>query len=252
MESAKFSLKWSEFQTNNASSFQELRESKDFTDVTLVCEDNHRFEAHRVVLSSASNFFKSVLTGNKHSYPLIYMRRMKTEHVESILNFIYNGETELHQEDINEFLLLAEELEMKGLTNEPDGTENNDIKPYKPKKAKNRKHKIIPSNSFIAEPHEVKEEILTTSEHEMKDILDGSIVTKATFASVSKQNDTELIEAINSMLENVDGIWTCKKCGKTDKINHLGKVKRHIETHIEGMAHPCDFCGKTFRYIKCL
>ena len=250
MESEKFCLKWNEFQANNAASFQELRESNEFTDVTLVCEDNQRFEAHRVILSSASNFFKSVLTENKHSHPLIYMRRMKTKYFEPILDFIYNGETEVSQKDINDFLLLAEELEMKGLTSDPNETENNDTKIDKYDKAKNKRKKIMTTNDLVPEPDVIKEEISPTSEYDMKDIVNGSLVTDAKVSGSVQDDNTELIEIINSMLENVEGIWTCKKCGKTDKLNHSGKVKRHIETHIEGMAHPCDFCGKTFRYIK--
>ena len=102
---------------------------------------------------------------------------------------------------------------------------------------------IITRNDLIPQPEGVKEELVTT--HEMEEMLDGSLVPEAK-VSVS-DNNTELIDIINSMLEKVEGVWTCKKCGKTDKLNNLCKVKRHIETHIEGMAHPCDFCGKTFR-----
>ena len=37
--------------------FGELREGKDFTDVTLACEDGQQVEAHKVVLTSSSPFF---------------------------------------------------------------------------------------------------------------------------------------------------------------------------------------------------
>ena len=35
----------------------ELREGKDFTDVTLACEDGQQVETHKVVLTSSSPFF---------------------------------------------------------------------------------------------------------------------------------------------------------------------------------------------------
>ena len=37
--------------------FGKLREGKDFTDVTLACEDGQQVEAHKVVLTSSSPFF---------------------------------------------------------------------------------------------------------------------------------------------------------------------------------------------------
>ena len=37
--------------------FGELREGKDFSDVTLACEDGQQVEAHKVVLTSSSPFF---------------------------------------------------------------------------------------------------------------------------------------------------------------------------------------------------
>ena len=40
-----------------------------------------------------------------------------------MVNFIYLGEVKIHQEDLDGFLLLAQELELKGLTEEDSGTE---------------------------------------------------------------------------------------------------------------------------------
>ena len=38
--------------------FGELREGKDFSDVTLACEDVQQVEAHKEVLTSSSPFFR--------------------------------------------------------------------------------------------------------------------------------------------------------------------------------------------------
>ena len=45
--SDKFSLRWNDFENKYSSAFQELRENKDFFDVTLACDD-HQIEAHKV------------------------------------------------------------------------------------------------------------------------------------------------------------------------------------------------------------
>ena len=72
--SERLCLQWNDFKQNISSSFGELREDKDLTDVTLACEDGKQVEAHKVVLAASSPFFKDILKRNKHPHPLIYMR----------------------------------------------------------------------------------------------------------------------------------------------------------------------------------
>ena len=52
-------LEWGSFQANTAEQFCHLRNSEDFVDVTLVCEDQTSFEAHMVVLAAGAGFFAS-------------------------------------------------------------------------------------------------------------------------------------------------------------------------------------------------
>ena len=113
--SEKLCLKWNDYQENIATSYRELRESQEFGDVTLVCEDNQKIEAHRLVLASASKFFRNILVGNKHSHPLIYMRGIKAKDLVCLIEFIYHGEANVYEEDLNDFLVIAEELDLKGL-----------------------------------------------------------------------------------------------------------------------------------------
>ena len=109
----KLCLKWNDFQSNINSSFQDLRNDQDFTDVTLVCGDNQRIEAHKVILASASEVFKNIFLGNKHQHPLIYMKGTHFKLLSSIVDFIYHGEANIFQNNLEEFLAFAEELELK-------------------------------------------------------------------------------------------------------------------------------------------
>jgi len=45
----KLCLQWNEFNENTSSAFRDLRDDKEFTDVTLACEDGQQVEAHKVV-----------------------------------------------------------------------------------------------------------------------------------------------------------------------------------------------------------
>ena len=71
--SEKLCLQWNDFKQNISASLGDLRSDKDFTDVTLVCEDGQQVEAHKVILVASSPFFKELLRKNKHSHPLVYM-----------------------------------------------------------------------------------------------------------------------------------------------------------------------------------
>ena len=74
----KFCLKWNDFQENIKTSFGDLREDKDFADVTLACEDGE-VDGHKVILSSCSPFFKRMLKKiRKHQHPLLYMRGLRS------------------------------------------------------------------------------------------------------------------------------------------------------------------------------
>jgi hypothetical protein len=113
--SEKFCLKWNNFQENISTAFGSLREDNDFSDVTLACEDGHQVEAHRVILAASSPFFQDLLRRNKHPHPLIYMRGMKADALVAVVDFLYYGEANIYQENLDVFLAIAEELKLKGL-----------------------------------------------------------------------------------------------------------------------------------------
>jgi len=111
----KFCLKWNDYQSNIGHAFNDLREEKDFFDVTLACEDN-QIEAHKVVLSACSPFFKTILKRNPHQHPLLYLKGVNSRDLGSLLNFMYQGQVNVAQENLNTFLTVAEEFKVKGLT----------------------------------------------------------------------------------------------------------------------------------------
>ena len=88
------------------------------TDVTLVCEDGKQVEAHKVVLVASSPFFLNILSKNKHTHPLIYMRGLKHEDLVSIMDFLYKGEANIFQGRINQFMIIAKESELKEVSKE--------------------------------------------------------------------------------------------------------------------------------------
>jgi len=115
MGSEKFCLRWNDFEKNISSAFKELRDDKDFFDVTLACEDE-QIKGHKVILAACSPFFRNILRRNQHEHPLLYMKGVKYTDLQAVLNFMYHGEVNVAQEELNSFLSVAEDLRVKGLT----------------------------------------------------------------------------------------------------------------------------------------
>jgi len=137
-----FCLRWNDFAENVSGAFKDLRAESDFFDVTLACSDSgaQTIQAHKVILSACSNFFKATfrqqMSANKHPNPYIYLRGVGYSDLSAILDFIYSGEVNVAQEDLNSFLAVAEELQIKGLTNRDSASNAGDQ--AAPKKAKVR------------------------------------------------------------------------------------------------------------------
>nr|ACO10995.1 Broad-complex core protein isoform 6 [Caligus rogercresseyi] len=110
-------LRWNDFEPNIKLGFSELRQDEDFYDVTLACESK-QVKAHKVILSACSPFFRSLIKSVSHAHPLLYLRGIKFSHLEALLSFMYNGEVSVTQEELTEFLSIAKELKIRGLTQE--------------------------------------------------------------------------------------------------------------------------------------
>jgi len=177
MGTEKFCLRWNDFESNISSAFRELRDDKDFFDITLACEDE-QIQAHKIILSACSPFFRNILRRNIHQHPLLYLKGVKYTDLQSVLNFMYHGEVNVAQEELNSFLAVAEDLRVKGLTQSNSQTENpvkesfQTVKKSLPAKPAIRPperdiiptHKRPPPSSQIIDNDEIQEIIPVKSE----------------------------------------------------------------------------------------
>ena len=228
----KICLQWNDFKDNVSSAFGQLRGDWELSDVTLACEDGQQIEAHKVILASSSPFFMQLLGKNKHGHPLIYMRGVKFEDLASIVDFLYLGEADVNQERLDDFLALAEEWELKGLTGRNEADDENHVKP-----SSNQKPKMEEKRSFHLP------EASTNTDIRTKEIV------SVTNVNVDLE---ELDEKINTMMNSTGKIdqkshriFSYNICGHEGPRAHL---KTHVEAnHITGVNHSCEICGKTAR-----
>ena len=110
-----YNLTWDSFPEHSESIFKELCKSKRFCDITLVCDDQKLYKAHKLVLSASSDVFKTILSEETHSVPMIYLRGVSHKDLELILSFVYTGQVTFEQEKLDEFLKVANDLKIYGI-----------------------------------------------------------------------------------------------------------------------------------------
>uniref|UniRef100_A0A0K2UCI3 Putative LOC100117648 [Nasonia vitripennis] n=2 Tax=Lepeophtheirus salmonis TaxID=72036 RepID=A0A0K2UCI3_LEPSM len=113
-EGGKLRLKWDQYPQSLVNSFRDLKEEEDFVDVTLAC-NSQQFNAHKVVLSACSPYFRKLLKSNPCHHPIIILRDVVEIDIESLLKFMYNGEVQISEDRIKDFLKTAESLQIRGL-----------------------------------------------------------------------------------------------------------------------------------------
>ena len=172
---------------------------------------------------------------------MMYMRGLKAEELEAIFDFIYHGEANIYQENLDAFLILAEELQLKGLERNEDHKSNVDNqnlagqKTLKPREDNDHNQE----NKFqLKETKNMNQSVIQFD--------NGTLV-------VSGDTSFEALKVrLDSMMErsDIDDKWKCIVCGKESTTRR--HMRSHIETHIEGMSYPCDRCGKVSRSSNAL
>lgn len=110
-------LKWTNYQSSLSSVFQNLRDTDQFTDVTLSTSEGNSLRAHRIVLCAASSYFRNVLSGtNCWQHPVIILKDLPFPDLEYIIEFIYTGTVSIPPEKLSSLLQTAKFLTISGLS----------------------------------------------------------------------------------------------------------------------------------------
>jgi len=136
-----FCLRWNDFESNLSTAFMELRNDADMCDVTIATDEDS-VAAHKLVLSACSPQLKEMirkhirLSGSSGQQNiLIYLRGVRHADLVSVLEFMYCGSVNVAQEDLNSFLAVAEDLKVKGLTQNSNGKDQKRAGPASSKRS---------------------------------------------------------------------------------------------------------------------
>nr|CAD7438116.1 unnamed protein product [Timema bartmani] len=138
----QFSLRWNNYLRHITNAFDSLRSDEDLVDVTLSCEGK-RIRAHKMLLSACSTYFRDLFKlmrlflllfqENPCQHPVIIFRSVKFEDLSALIDFMYQGEVNVVQDQLASFLTTAELLAVQGLSDGrdapgPTGDDEDDIK----------------------------------------------------------------------------------------------------------------------------
>ena len=112
----QYTLHWNDYRTHLVTSFEDLLTSKEFVDVTLGCEGK-KLSAHKMLLSSCSPYFRELLRDNLCQHPIIVLSSIAHADMEALVQFMYNGQVNVSQDQLKSFLKAAEILKIQGLSN---------------------------------------------------------------------------------------------------------------------------------------
>lgn len=234
--SEKFALTWKDFQSNWNQSLSQLRKDTDFADVTLISDDKMKFSAHRILLSSCSNTFKMILKENTSSKSLLYLGGVSSVNLGFLLDYIYHGEVNLYQEQLDSFLESAQKLEIEGLI----GQENmaQDLETPDENEEEQEEQIVFPEAKQIV------------GINDNNKVIQRRRYARPTTSDVAKTdvtsfNPKQIEEKIRELYDKRDGVWRCVACDYNTTNN--GNVRKHVETHIIGLSYSCNLCNKEFR-----
>ena len=243
MTSEKLSLKWNDYQTNWSQSLSGLRNDTDLSDVTLITDDKVKISAHKILLSSCSKVFNFILKESKQTNPLLYLSGVSSINLGFILDYIYHGEVNLYQEQLDGFLESAQKLEISGLMGDSQSSQdkqecglediNNSLHTFKEEYHKSQEHLMVNTHEDVGTPRQKREFTKSISENRPN-------------YDVTGLNSEEISVKMKSMYQKIDGVWTCNECGKTSN-GKSSDMRLHVETHLDGLCYSCNLCHKEFR-----
>lgn len=267
--SEKFCLRWHDFEANVEKSFRRLRNEEDFCDVTLVSSDQKLLSAHKLVLSSCSEYFRGILSQSKQANLLLCLEGINSVEVTNVLDYIYNGELQMPRENLQRFLEIAHRFQLEGLAGNAKvikTTENTDDELKKLMGSQSG----LDNNWFWTKTGSGEETMEDADDDLQKWVTDNTIPfniesqkqifteskklnpnsrisrNAVVLKSDSLKNIDELEQKLCELMEKEsDGMWRCLVCSKIfRKPIHM---KEHVETHIEGLNFPCSYCDLEFR-----
>jgi len=171
------------------------------------------------------------------------MRGLKSKDLVAMIDFLYFGEANVSQENLDSFLVVAEELQLKGLMGSGAEEEEEEINnKLTKKKLKNPEQK----RTFIKQeaPSHISssEDLIETSPSVKGTVAVTDFTVAADLEDLDDMIKSMMLISENKTKDGTKKARICKECGKEGR---WIAIRNHIEAHhITGVSHTCNICGK--------
>ncbi|XP_023714030.1 broad-complex core protein isoforms 1/2/3/4/5 isoform X2 [Cryptotermes secundus] len=214
----QFSLRWNNYLRHITCAFDSLRSDEDLVDVTLSCEGK-RIRAHKMLLSACSTYFRDLFKENPCQHPVIIFRNVKFEDLAALIDFMYQGEVNVVQDQLASFLTTAELLAVQGLSDGNGKDQGSD----QPKEVE------LPDSPIMPPEPEVQ---LSNNTHGQKQMSSGSgsVSSPVSFFPVDQRSDSPPSSKRRKWGSGVGG---SAKSGNSSAVPSSGTVEKDVERERE-------------------
>jgi len=250
-----FKFTWGPHNQNTKEHFQHLYETHRFSDVTLVTEDQYDLKSHRILLCKSSVIFDKMLNNSLIQNPYIFLRGIKKDEIEKILQFIYMGEVTVKEDKIKEFLSVARDLKIQGIEEEGDYS----------KSQISTIEDTISEVTFVPEDDPIEESISKKIDHNSVGPVsdqgknNSELSTEFEFKNdVNKSDDNQInlestdkkdkknpaqmdVKELNQFITKTSNSnWSCNLCDKV--LSSKFGMQTHIQAKHNGVKYSCEQC----------
>ena len=267
-----YNIKWTHFEEHLKDISLRLYDTKWLSDVTLISDDLTEFPAHKFILCAGSNKLDQLFSKIEASRPTLYLKGIHDQQLKAILQYLYMGKAVVTEENLQEFLINAKELEIKDLdikdplefleynleesiTLNEEPIETRDVMYLKGEKSSNKEQqKNIFEKRSDEEPIETKDVNHFKEEKSSNKEQQEKKVFKKSAGKFSCQECNSRFTQRHSLTQHIEGVhkgisYSCEHCDKEYK------QKSHLRRHIllthkkdEIIQLSCEYCEKTFNH----
>jgi len=235
------------FDKNLKNCMRNLYETSEHSDVTIVCDDNKLIKCHKFILSEYSQVFKNILSGADINNPMIIIKEASYNHLKSLLQFVYTGETAVSHSDLKAVNKLANDFQLNAwetvLKDSELLTEEKNRIPSNP---------VTKRNEITISPRcdDIKDNKITDT----KDLNEVSIGNNIQLEKPTKE---EKESAVDDQLPNVTPARNDKEKNKSSKctrcfgfFENYQKLMSHMFICTEFLCTRCNHKANSYSDLK--
>ena len=264
----QYDISWNNYESRMSRSFANIRNQKQFLDVTLAAEavdgTIEALQAHKVILSASSPILRdllikqSALTPHSMFMPvMLYLKDISAKDISHVLEFIYKGSVKLEQHEVDDFLAVAKSLQIP-LEQEENYQRTQPIPTKRSAmpsssggggKQQIKRPKVMMGPKSGTKPHNGNQEV-TTPEMFKTEPSEGSQI----YVSLSEQDEFLFDEEVNDTSDEAYKHNTIDEIGERISAGAAAMKDTFISENVSETEEgfECKPCGKFFKHRSSL